>query len=109
MLPIMQNRRIFIANEPVDFRLGLQGLSDIVINEKKQSIHDGALYVLFNRAYDKIKILTWDLNGFVLYYKRLDKIKFKVDKLQKGITTLTYPELENLLAGLRPEDKFAIQ
>lgn len=109
MLAVLENKRIFIANEPVDFRLGLQGLSDIVINEKKQSIYDGSLYVFFNRQFDKIKILTWDLNGFVLYYKRLDKLKFKVEKLSKGITTLTYPELENLLAGLNPKDRLAIK
>ena len=52
---------------------------------------------------DKIKCLFWDRNGFVLYYKRLDKCKFKIKKMFKNIESISAQELEVLLSGFEPE------
>lgn len=98
----LKDKRIFVANSPIDFRLGLQGLSDIVMNENAKIIHDGSVYVFYNNAYDKIKLLMWDTNGFVLFYKKLDNLKFKVQLLQKKQNTITAEQLERLLAGQNP-------
>ncbi|WP_419609452.1 IS66 family insertion sequence element accessory protein TnpB, partial [Thiolapillus sp.] len=37
---------------------------------------EGALYAFTNRRRDKIKLLYWEDNGFVLYYKSLAEEKF---------------------------------
>ncbi|HEX4044715.1 MAG TPA: IS66 family insertion sequence element accessory protein TnpB [Gammaproteobacteria bacterium] len=33
----------------------------------------GNVFIFFNKLKDKVKILWWNANGFVLYYKRLEK------------------------------------
>jgi transposase len=38
----------------------------------------GQLFLFRNKTQKKLKILWWDKNGFWLFYKRLEKGKFKV-------------------------------
>ena len=99
MLIPYENKQIFIASKPVDFRMSIDGLSNFVQREANSHLHDGSIYVFYNRNLDKIKCLFWDRNGFVLYYKRLDKCKFKVKKMLLEIETITANELEILLSG----------
>lgn len=104
MLATLKNKKIYVASEYVDFRLGLNGLAEIVMNDQKTHLHDGAIYVFYNREKNKIKCLTWDTNGLVLYYKRLDNLKFKLKFLSQKTETITYDELELLLAGMNPTE-----
>lgn len=104
MLTTMQNRKIYMASAPVDFRLGINGLSDLIKESIQTHLYDGSVYVFYNGQQDKIKCLFWDGTGFVLYYKRLDQTKFKVKKTLDKITTLTPSELNNLLDGMAPVD-----
>ncbi len=103
MLTVYENRPIYIASKPVDFRMSIDGLSRFIQHENDSHIHDGSIYVFFNANQDKIKCLFWDRNGFVLYYKRLDKCKFRIKKMLRSIEKLTAEELEILLSGLERE------
>lgn len=103
MLIPYENRNIYIGSKPVDFRMSIDGLSNFIQREQGSHLHDGSIYVFYNRHMDKIKCLFWDRNGFVLYYKRLDKCKFKVRKMLKEIEKITANELEVLLSGFEPE------
>ncbi len=103
MLIPYENKQIFIASQPVDFRLSIDGLSNFIQRELNAHLHDGAIYVFYNRYHDKIKCLFWDRNGFVLYYKRLDKCKFKMKKMLRTIENITAEELEVLLSGFEPQ------
>ncbi len=103
MLIPYENKQVFIASKPVDFRMSIDGLSTFVMREKKSNLHDGSIYVFYNGNKDKIKCLFWDRNGFVLYYKRLDKCTFKLKQMMNSIECITANELEVLLAGFDPE------
>lgn len=68
---------VYLHRRPVDFRKAVNGLCVIVEQEMGLSPYDASLYVFCNRSKDKLKILHWDRTGFVLWYKRLEKEKFK--------------------------------
>lgn len=68
---------IYLHRSPVDFRKAVNGLCELVEQEISMNPFDENLYVFCNRGRDRIKILHWDRTGFVLWYKRLEKEKFK--------------------------------
>lgn len=102
MLIPYENKQIFMASKPVDFRMSIDGLSQFIQREKSAHLHDGSIYVFYNTNRDKIKCLFWDRNGFVLYYKRLDKCRFKFKEMFNSIEDITAEELEILLSGFDP-------
>lgn len=71
---------IYLYRGHVDFRKSINGLAAIVEQELNRSAFDPALYLFSNRANDKVKILYWDTTGFALWYKRLEKHRFKWPK-----------------------------
>lgn len=103
MLLPYENKQIFIASKPIDFRMSIDGLSNFIQREKNAHLHDGSIYVFYNAHRDKIKCLFWDRNGFVLYYKRLDKCKFKIKDMLREVENISAEELEILLSGFDPQ------
>jgi transposase len=68
---------VFLHRDVVDFRKSINGLTAIVEEELNRDAYTGELFVFCNKAKDKLKILYWDKTGFALWYKRLEKQKFK--------------------------------
>ena len=69
-------------------------------SEIKQNPKEG-IYLFFNRGRDKIKCLSWHKNGFVLFYKRLEKGRFSMDfNKTTGAIEVNTDEFGWLLAGL---------
>jgi transposase len=63
----------------------------------------GSLFILCNKAKDKLKILYWDKAGFAFWYKRLEKERFKwsakFDANLGSEVELTEQQLNWLLGG----------
>ncbi len=90
---------IYIATEPVDFRKSLHGLSLVVMNQLNANLKD-AIYIFYNHARNKVKILGYHRNGMILVYKILDKKKFTFKSGMGSIELITDKQLSWLLAGL---------
>ncbi len=71
------NARVYLYAETVDMRKSINGLAALIEEQTEHSPFDTALYVFCNRRRDKIKLLYWERNGYVLWYKRLEKFRFK--------------------------------
>lgn len=69
--------QVYLCVDPVDFRKSICGLSLVVEQELQLDPFGSVLFVFINRRRDKIKILYWEKNGFCLWYKRLEKQRFK--------------------------------
>lgn len=93
---------VYLYRSAVDMRKSINGLSVLVEQEMKLSPFDPALFVFCNRTRDKIKLLYWERNGFVLWYKRLEKQRFKWLKPVTGELHLAVDgyQLNLLLDGL---------
>lgn len=70
--------RIYFATELVDMRNGIDGLRAVVEQTLKKSPNDGHLFVFVGKSKDKLKILFWDRNGYVVYFKRLERGRFQL-------------------------------
>lgn len=68
--------QVYVYLHPVDFRKSINGLSALVELEMELDPFMPALFVFCNRQRDKVKLLYWERNGFVLWYKRLEKQRF---------------------------------
>jgi len=97
-----QAARIWLAVEATDMRCGFDRLAErvqVVIGENPLSGH---LFVFRSRRGDRLKILHWDGDGFVLWYKRLEKGVFKLPRPQEGMRSmeLRASELAMVLDGI---------
>lgn len=92
--------RIYLYRQFVDFRKSINGLSVIVESEMSVPVMSGALFIFCNKGQDKLKILYWDKTGFALWYKRLEKAKFKWPKqVEQDHFELNKQQLDWLLQG----------
>lgn len=102
MLTLPSSVRVYLAAEPVDLRRGHDGLVAIVRGEWELNPFAGHLFVFLGRRLDRVKILVWDRNGFVLYYKRLSQGRFRMPKVPADATRveLDATTLAMLLDGI---------
>jgi transposase len=108
MIPLSENARVYLACGSTDLRKSIDGLAAIVSQVFEADLFSQSLFVFCNKARDKLKILTWDHNGFWLYYRRLERGRFRWPQ-QKDEKTLTISrrQLQWLLDGLKIEQKQA--
>ena len=95
--PAVDMPRVFLYRDAVDFRKQSNGLAAIVELALGHNPFDGGLYVFTNRAYNKIKCLMWEDNGFVLYYKALAEEHFKWPTPDDEVVSLTGIQINWLL------------
>ena len=96
--------KVHLFTMPVDMRKSIDGLSYLLCDLGEHDFQDGSVTIFYNRSRDKVKLLYWDKNGFVLVYKRLERGRFKMkpDKNSKTVM-LDAKQLSWLLAGLEYE------
>ena len=101
MLTIPTSVRIFLFTQPCDMRNGFDGLCALV-RSYGEDVFSGHLFVFLSRRRDRAKILTWSSGGFVLYYKRLEKGRFRPGQFLEDEKTiqLESTQLAMLLEGI---------
>ncbi|MFA5670803.1 MAG: IS66 family insertion sequence element accessory protein TnpB [Balneolaceae bacterium] len=108
MLETISVERVYLACGSTDMRKSINGLVILVQEHFQKDPFEGTLFVFCNKQRNKIKILRWEHSGFWLYYKRLEKDRFKWPTSMQGpALKLTTRELRWLLDGLSLEQKSA--
>ena len=97
-----QSSRIWLATEATDMRCGFDRLEERVRVVIGQDPVSGQLFVFRSRRGDRLKILLWDGDGFLLWYKRLEAGVFKLPRVQPEARSveLRASELAMVLDGI---------
>jgi transposase len=97
-----QETRIWLASDVMDMRCGFDRLAERVRAVIGEDPLSGHWFVFHSRRGDRLKILYWDRDGFVLWYKRLEEGKFKLPRSREGARTveLRASELAMILDGI---------
>ena len=83
--------RVFLCTRPTDLRKGFDGLSGLVQECFCQDLLSGHLFLFLNRRRDRMKILYFDRDGLVIWYKRLEVGSFQNPKLTPDAAPLAGP------------------
>ncbi len=78
MLTLPPGVRVFVATARVDGRKGIDGLSALVRSQFAEDPLSGSMYVFFSRRADRVRVLYFDRDGYVLITKRLEKGFYRV-------------------------------
>lgn len=94
--------RIWLCVGPTDMRRGFDRLAEQARIVTRQDPQSGHLFLFRSRRGDRLKLLYWDKDGYVLWYKRLEEGTFKLPKLKETQRSveLRASELAMILDGI---------
>jgi transposase len=101
MLTLPPGVRVFVATARVDGRKGIDGLSALVRSQFAQDPLSGTMFVFFSRRADRVRVLYWDRDGYVLVTKRLEKGYYRLPwAAEQGRVVIEAAELLLVLEGI---------
>jgi transposase len=93
--------RVFVATERVDGRKGIDGLSVLVRSQFAEDPLSGTMFVFFSRRANRVRLLYWDRDGYVLITKRLEKGRYQLPwRDERGRVVIEAAELLLVLEGI---------
>ena len=100
---------IYIVCGYTDMRKSIDGLCALIENELHMDPRRSALYLFCGRRCDRIKVLLWESDGFVLLYKKLAVDgRYRWPRNQSEVKPLTWKQFDWLMSGLDIEQPKAI-
>ena len=75
--PLDDEITINVCLDPVDFRMGINGLSVLIEASLKYDPFSRNLFCFTNKRRNQIKVLYWERSGFCLWLKRLEEERFR--------------------------------
>ncbi|MBC6994838.1 IS66 family insertion sequence element accessory protein TnpB [Neolewinella lacunae] len=100
MLSFSSQQRYFIYRGETDMRKGFNGLSGLVRNHISHDLLSGDVFIFLNKRRDRIKLLVWDRNGFVVWYKVLEQGTFELPAANNTSLEMSWTDIYLLLEGI---------
>lgn len=98
MIGLAGARRYFLYRAPTDMRKSFTGLCGLVRNGLGHDPMSGDGFVFVNQRRTLIKVLIWDRNGYVIYYKKLERGTIQLPQSAKS--TIVISTLVMMLEGI---------
>ena len=100
MLSFSSRQRYFLYRGVTDMRKGFNGLSGIVRAQISHGLTSGDVFIFLNKRRDRVKLLVWDRNGFVVWYKVLERGTFELPAAEKDTLEMSWTDIQLLLEGI---------
>lgn len=101
MLHLSTGCRYFYYNGTADMRKGAYSLSGLVRNEMNCDVLSGDVFIFIGKRANKIKLLQWDMDGFALYEKGLERGTFERPLSEdNGHFSISAQQLQYILQGV---------
>jgi transposase len=102
MLSLSPQVRIWICTIPADLRKSFDGLCGLIRQGLGADPLSGEVFVFRNKRGDRVKILTFEGDGLVIWYKRLEAgtFRFPTAAAGSGTVTMRAADLLMLLDGV---------
>lgn len=97
---ISSAEKIYIATGYTDMRKSIDGLAAIVQQNFQLNPFQNSLFLFCGHKRDRMKVLYWEGDGFVLLYKRLESGSFQWPRDAEAVKCITSQEFRWLLEGL---------
>ena len=102
MLHVSSSSRYLLCSEAADMRKSFHGLAAMVKYNMGRDVLSGDIYIFLSRRRNAIKLLSFEGDGFSMYYKRLEQGTFELpayDSSQRSVT-ITDAQLIMILKGI---------
>ena len=92
-----------------DMRKSINGLAAIIQQQYQLDLFGSSAFLFCGRRRNRIKILLWDCDGFLLMYKRLEDGIFNWPRNQQEVRNLSREQFIWLMQGLSVDQPKAIR
>ena len=94
--------KLWYCAEPVDMRLGFDGLFALVRSRLNADPLSGHLFIFRNRTADRLKVLYWGGHGLCLFCQRLEAGRYHVPDAAPGAAgiELSAGQFQMILDGI---------
>lgn len=100
MLNVPTPVRVFLYTVATDMRKSFDGLHGLIVEALRQDPLSGDWFVFLNRRRDRLKVMTWEQDGFAIWYKQLQRGTFALPAHDGDALQLTSRQLALLLTGI---------
>jgi transposase len=100
MMSLPTSVRIWLATHATDLRKSFDSLAELVRRQLERDPLSGQLFVFRNKRADRVKLLYWDEDGFVIIYKRLEAGTFRFPQADAAGVEIRAADLQMLLDGI---------
>ena len=109
MLKNLRADHIYIVCGHTDMRKSIDGLAAIIRQQYQLDLFSSSAFLFCGRRRDRLKVLLWEEDGFLLLYKRLENGKFTWPRNEQEVRDLTYEQYIWLMQGLSVDQPKAIK
>lgn len=109
MLKNLSADHIYIVCGHTDMRKSIDGLAAIIQQQFQLDLFSSSAFLFCGRRRDRLKVLLWEEDGFLLLYKRLENGKFTWPRNEQEVRDLTHEQYIWLMQGLSVDQPKAIK